>query len=871
MTVRQQPRSWLRQVLGWADAHRDGLGLAATAIVLLLCGFALNRLLAEMRVADVGRSIADLPANAVGASLAFTALSYLTQIGYDWSALRYVGRRLPRRVTALASFCGYAIGNTVGFALLTGGSVRFRIYSAAGLPAEDIGRVTLFCIIAFGFGICAVSGIGVLLRPALLVDILHLPPLVLETTSIVMIGGIIGFVVLCATRRTLRWQRMTLPLPSPSLVAGQLTISAIDLCFACAALWVLLPADLHYPFFAFLPLYCVAIVAGILSHVPGGLGVFEAVFVYALGDRTEIGPLVGALVVYRLIYYVLPLLVAGALLGLNEVRRQIPATVAAFDRLVEVTGEVVPTLAGIFVVLAGIVLLASAATPMSPARAAAIGAIVPLPVIEIAHFVGGMVASMLIFLAPALQRRLHGAYWLVHALLAIGIICSIAKGLDYGEAIALALIAFLLVPYRDEFYRRTSLLDEPLTLSWMGALVFILGGAAWLMLFAYKHATYHDSLWVHFALNGNFPRSLRAMFAAGLGVVILGLLHLLHPPRRVVPAAATPAERDRARTIADRQANIEAMLACAGDKSLLFSPSSRSFLMFRRHGASSVALFDPVGDPDERADLIWRFREMCDREQMRPAFYLVRPDDLRLYVDVGLTVTRLGDAARVPLDDLVLDDPANSRMRFGFNRGAREGLSFRLLSAGEVPAVADELAAIAKAWLTAHRRREPGFAAGPFSLGYITSFEVAVALSGEDIVAFAVVLRGGGSGEAALDVMRWRPQAPGSSLEYLIVATMLELQARGVTALSLGMAPLAETQQRQMGPLQHRLGALVAEHGAEFFTLNGDRKFKEQFRPVWEPRYLASPGGIEPLIVLADAAALNRGAAATKRALPPPA
>ena len=624
MTVREQPRSWARRVLRWADAHRDSLGLAATALVLLLCGFALNRLLAEMRVADVGRSIADLPANAVGASLGFTALSYITLVGYDWSALRYVGRRLPARVIALASFCGYAIGNTVGFALFTGGSVRFRIYSAAGLAAEDIGRVTLFCVIAFGFGICAVGGLGVLLRPSLLAGILHLPVLLLKATSVTLIAGIIAFVVLCARKRVLRWRRMALPLPSPSLVAGQLTISAIDLCFACAALWVLLPADLSYSFFAFLPLYCVAIVAGIVSHVPGGLGVFEAVFVYALGDRTEMGPLVGALVVYRLVYYVLPLLVAGALLGLNELRRQIPATVAAFDRLVEVTGEIVPTYAGIFVVLAGIVLLASSATPMHPSRAAAIGSTVPLPVIEVAHFVGGMVASMLIFLAPALQRRLHGAYWLVHALLAIGIVCSLAKGLDYGEAIALALIAVLLVPYRDEFYRRSSLLDEPLTLRWTVALLCILGGALWLMLFAYKHVVYHDALWLHFAFNGNFSRSLRAMFAAVFGVVALVALHVMHPPRRAGAAAAPPEEREKARSIAHGQPKADAMLVLTGDKSLLFSASGESFLMFSRHGSSWIALFDPIGATPERAELIGRFREMCDRERARPAFYLVR-------------------------------------------------------------------------------------------------------------------------------------------------------------------------------------------------------------------------------------------------------
>ncbi|MFO1146185.1 MAG: bifunctional lysylphosphatidylglycerol flippase/synthetase MprF [Rhodospirillales bacterium] len=865
VTVREQPRSLMRRVLHWADGHRESLGLAATAIVLLLCGFALNRLLAEMRVADVGRSIANLPGHAVGWSLLFTGLSYITLVGYDWSALRYVGRRLPARVIALASFCGYAIGNTVGFSLFTGGSVRFRIYSAAGLPAEDIGRVTLFCIIAFGFGICAVGGVGVLLRPLLLAEILHLPALLLKVTSVSLIVAIIAFVLLCTRKRLLRWRRMTLPLPSPSLVAGQLTISAIDLCFACAALWVLLPADLSYSFFAFLPLYCVAIVAGILSHVPGGLGVFEAVFVYALGDRTEIGPLVGALVVYRLIYYVMPLLVAGALLGLSELRRQIPATVAAFDRLVEVTGEIVPTFAGVFVVLAGIVLLASAATPMSPARAAAIGSIVSLPVIETAHFVGAMVASMLIFLAPALQRRLHGAYWLVHALLVIGIACSLAKGLDYGEAIALALIAVLLVPYRDEFYRRTSLLDEPLTLRWTVTLLCILGGAFWLMLFAYKHAAYHNSLWMHFTLNGNFPRSLRAMFAAGLGVVILAALHVMHPPRRAAAPAATSSELERARAIAAGQSHTDALLLCSGDKSVLFSTSGRSFLMLSRRGHSWIALFDPVGPPHEQAELIWRFRETCDREQVRPAFYLVRPGNLRLYVDVGLTVTRLGDMGRVPLDDFDLDQPANSKMRFAVNRGARDGLSFRLLPRQEVPAAIDALAAISRAWLAERKMREPGFSAGAFSATYVSAFDVAAVMMGGEIVAFGLLLRTSANDEVSIEMVRWHPDAPASTLEYLFVATMLQVQAQGATTLVIGMAPLSEFQHRQMGPLQHRLGALVAEHGEQFFTLQGDRKFKEQFHPVWEPRYLASPGGTDPLIVLADAAALNSGSAMAGR------
>jgi len=840
------------------ERRKDAIGILAVAIVLSLCGFALHRLLAEMRLAQVGEAIRSLSGASLAASVGFTCASYLTLVGYDWSALRYVGRRLPPRVIAFASFCGYAIGNTVGFALLTGGSVRFRIYSAAGLRADEIGRVTVFCVVAFGFGICAVSGFGVLLRPSVLAHSLGIPVLVLQAVSVGLIAGIIGFLLLCARRRQVGWGRLSMSLPSMPLVAGQLTISATDLCFACAALWVLLPDELGLSFFGFLPLYCVAVVAGVMSHVPGGLGVFEAVIVFALGDQTDKGVLVGALLVNRLIYYVLPLLVAGLLLGLNELRRQLPATKAAFDRVIDLTGEVVPTVASLLVVLAGVVLLASAATPMSPDRAAVIGAFVPLPVIEAAHFLGGMVASALIVLAPALQRRLNAGYWLVHALLAAGIVCSLAKGLDWEEATVLGGIAVMLVPYRSEFYRRTSLLDQPFTLGWIVAIACILGGAVWLTLFAYKHVEYDDALWFEFAFDADAPRSLRSLFAAVLAVVGLASLRLLHPPHRAATAPPV-ADLERAAAIARDQSRADAFLVAMGDKELLFSQSGRSFLMFARQGTSSIALFDPVGCVSERAELIWRFREQCDRERTRPAFYQVRPDNLALYVDVGLTLTKLGEEARVPLDLFDLRQPRHTKLRYAMNRAARDGLSFRVFERSAVPAILEQLAAVSEDWLTAKTVREKRFSLGTFTPDYVVRFDVAAAMRGEEIVAFATLMRTDRSEEGSLDIMRHRRDVPSLTMEFLITASILHLKECGILSFNLGMAPLAGLERRRLAPLRHRLGALVFEHGEQFYNFRGLRRFKEKFDPVWECRYLASPGGVDPLIVLADAAALIGG------------
>ena len=230
--------------------------------------------------------------------------------------------------------------------------------------------MTLFCVVAFGFGVSAMSGLGVLLRP----------------NSPFEHAGCPGCSVTdrqpdaCRRRRRspyalrlaqiLRWRGVSVPLPRPTLVAGQLAISAVDLCLAAAALHVLLPDRAGLSFSGFLPLFCVAIVAGIVSHVPGGLGVFEAVIIFALGDKTAQGALVGALVIYRLIYYILsPSSWPDRFSRLNELRRNHAGDKGRVERVLDLTGEIVPTAASVLVVISGIILLASVVTPMEAARA----------------------------------------------------------------------------------------------------------------------------------------------------------------------------------------------------------------------------------------------------------------------------------------------------------------------------------------------------------------------------------------------------------------------------------------------------------------------------------------------------------------------
>src|SRR5262249_30730122 len=260
---------------------------------------------------------------------------------------------------------------------------------------------------------------------------------------------------------------------------------------AAAVLYVLLPA--HRPAFRdFVAVFLMAQVAGVASHVPAGLGVFEVVLLKLFPKNAAGSALLASLLAYRVIYYLLPLLVAAALLGARELRRRR----AELVRMATEIGRWLPAsqvlAATCFV--SGIVLLASGATPAAHGRLGLL-AFLPLAIVEASHFAGSIAGAGLLLLARGLQLRLDGAWVVTVALLTGGVAPSLLKGFDYEEAILLAVVLAALLPCRRQFSRRASLLHEPFSAEWIFAILFVLLGIAWLLLFSHKHVGYSHELW----------------------------------------------------------------------------------------------------------------------------------------------------------------------------------------------------------------------------------------------------------------------------------------------------------------------------------------------------------------------------------------
>jgi phosphatidylglycerol lysyltransferase len=222
--------------------------------------------------------------------------------------------------------------------------------------------------------------------------------------------------------------------------------------------------------------------------------VFETVIVLMLSTSGPANQIVGALLGYRALYYWLPLVSAALLLGLQEIlrkRKWLGVFVGHFERWVS---PIVPQVFAFAAFIGGTILLFSGTTPVVEPRILFLKKLIPLPFLELSHFIGSVAGMGLLLLGRGLQRRLDAAFHLTVGLLITGISASLFKGFDYEEAIVLFLILAAIWPTRRHFYRKASLFSQRFNAGWIAAILIIIGGSVWLGLYSYHHLEYADSL-----------------------------------------------------------------------------------------------------------------------------------------------------------------------------------------------------------------------------------------------------------------------------------------------------------------------------------------------------------------------------------------
>jgi phosphatidylglycerol lysyltransferase len=831
------------------------VGLLLFSIAL----WVLHRALKDYHYHDILYSLREIPLLSLLLALGLTLLNYLMMSGYDLLALRYINYPLPYHKIATASFIGYAFSNNIGLSMLAGGSVRYRLYSAWGLSVEEITKVVVFCSLTLWLGFLTLGGSIFVFESMTIPAALHLPFASLRPIGVLLLFLVGGYFLWNTLRKKpLRLGGWEFPIPSSRLFLIQVILASIDWGLAGSILYFLLPSIRDLSLFGFIGVYMMAQLAGLISQVPGGVGVFETVILLLLTPYLPASAIFGSLLAYRGIYYLIPLAIATVLLGVHEVLEK----KERFGRVFKVFGQwipsLVPSVLSISTFIAGVILLFSGALPGVGSRLTWLKDFLPLPVMEISHFLGSLAGIGLLLLARGIQRRLDAAYFLTSILLSAGIIFSLLKGFDYEEAIILSVMLGVLIPSRKHFYRKASLSNQRFTPGWIVAIALVLICSIWIGSFSYKHIEYSGELWWYFALLGNASRFLRATMGV-IGVTLFFALARLFHPAPPDPSLSGTSDLEKALSIIKESPKTYAYLALIGDKRFLFSENQKAFIMYGIEGRSWVALGDPIGPREEWIELVWRFREMCDRHLGWTVFYEVGKENLNLYLDLDLSLLKLGEEALVPLQNFSLEGRDRKGLRHSYHKIEKEACSFEVVSPLIIPPLLPELKSISDAWLKEKNTKEKRFSIGFFSTDYLMHSNIGLIRKDEKILAFANIFQGVEKEELSIDLMRYLPEAPNGVMDYLFIELMLWGKREGYRWFNLGMAPLSGLEGHPLAPSWNRLGAFIFRHGEHFYNFQGLREYKEKFNPLWEPKYLASPKGLTLPRILINIGSLISG------------
>ena len=289
-----------------------------------------------------------------------------------------------------------------------------------------------FNLLTFWLGFLTLAGVLPVLAPVSLTMLAHAPFTSSRPLGITLLLALVAYVVWSASRtEPMRVRGFEITLPRPAMTATQIFLSSIDWVLAAGVLYVLLPSAQGLSFTTFLGIYLLGQIIGVISNIPAGLGVFETVLVVLLSPYLSGAAVLGSVVAYRIVYYLVPMGVAVLLLAGYEILQRRRMLKRVLDLVEQWVPEVAPRALALTTLMAGVVLLVSGAMPVAPDRMAPLGRLLPLPVIEISHFLASLIGVGLLLLARALQQKVDAAYFLASGLLGAGAVASLLKGFDY--------------------------------------------------------------------------------------------------------------------------------------------------------------------------------------------------------------------------------------------------------------------------------------------------------------------------------------------------------------------------------------------------------------------------------------------------------
>jgi uncharacterized membrane protein YbhN (UPF0104 family) len=611
-----------------------GIGLLCGAIYVVWGEFR------HLKIEQVAAALHGFSLRALAFAGLWTFLAYFVLTFYDRLGTIYAGNKVSYARAAFASFCAYALSHNLGFAAVSGAAVRYRLYSHWGLLPLQIAKVVAFCSLTFGLGGMVLGGVILWVEPGTVPFFGPIAPAWVMHIVGTLLWCVVGaYITLSSVLGTFKFFGHGIELPHWRMALMQVALATVDVAVTASIFFSLLPADAKVTWLQFVGVYLASYSAGLVANLPGGLGVFDGAMLLGLERWIDAPHVLGAIVVFRLYYYIIPLFLAGSLFAGNEILLRSGALVRRVrGRPAEV--PVARRSEADFAVAA-----ATGAVALCGALLLALSVLVPRPdfawidpdladmAAEAGQFVPSLIGAGLLVLAVGLGRRVNLAWIATIVLLGIATVFTVAQGERLWVPCVLALATIFVAPFRAAFYRRARLFSGPLSAQSLAPLIALVGCVMALAAFERHVRYYADNAWWELVLSPDVPNGLRLTVALTVIVALVAILRLVRPGR----VSWLPWNADSRL----RLARFGGGAPAAAD-GVVLGETERSAIVFRRCGRILLGLGDPVGEADDVVSAVWRLRDLAQQEGRDPAVWRAGPELLKVYGDLGLTAIPLG-------------------------------------------------------------------------------------------------------------------------------------------------------------------------------------------------------------------------------------
>lgn len=501
------------------------MGTVFVAFIFVVAVYLLYHEVSKYSFSELSVSVERIPNWNLFFSIFFAIINYMILVGYDWLALKGIHKKLPLKKVSLVSFVGQAVSYNFG-ALLGGSTIRYRFYSSWGFSPIEIVKLVLMLAVTFWVGAFGLAGIIFMFAPPTIPPELamYFPSEDIRPLGLVIFLIAVSYLIICKLiHKPIHIFGKEFSFPPFKIAVAQAVVASADLVAAGACLYVLLPENSGISFIQFLPTYLMAMVAVVLTHVPGGAGVLEIVVLHLTNAAPQ--GILAALLCFRVIYYLIPLIFAAIIYVIYEVNRQSQENVRLLNKLIRYIRIHIPIIDASLVFIIGIIICFIVMLPVHQYKMYLLGILLPKVLIEVSSIIASISGVLLLFFSIGIKYKRKYILYYTLVIMIIGCIGVLTSTLNFLMTSFIVIIVALLLYTRNSFYLTSSIWKIHFSIKWFITSLCVLACAAGLGI-SIRHINVTNIRLLEDVYFKDGYRISRILLFEGLTVVVLFLRYI---------------------------------------------------------------------------------------------------------------------------------------------------------------------------------------------------------------------------------------------------------------------------------------------------------------------------------------------------------